>query len=187
MYKENKNAINYGVIIGVISILMLILVYYLAPQLLGEFSFGIATMLISLVLYIVFILKMKKEAGEYWPFKTALKAIFIMALVSTLVTTVFNYVFYNFIEPNAYEKVNVFVTESLENTYSKFGMSQDDIDSLIEQTSESMKSQFKPTLVDSFRNVMIACIMQFVLALIFAAIFKKNQPIIIEIDEDQIR
>jgi len=57
MYRENKNAINFGLTLGVIGVLIQTMVYYLAPQLLGEFSFGIISMLISLALYILFIFR----------------------------------------------------------------------------------------------------------------------------------
>ena len=48
---------------------------------------------------------------------------------------------------------------------------------------EKMKAQFDPTLTDVLKNFGIAVLVQFIMSLIFAAIFKKQQPVFTSTEE----
>lgn len=183
MENLNKQAINNGIIIAVIGLAMQILPYYAAPQLLGNTMFGIAVGIITLVIYIFFTLDLRKKNDGFWSFKDALKGIFIMSLIANVGTSVFNYVFYKFIEPGAFDKVVGIVSESMAATYEKMGMSQDLIDQAMEKVVEGLKSQYQPSPLDFIKNLGIIILGGFVISLIFAAIFKKNTPIFAPIEE----
>ncbi|OAQ39761.1 hypothetical protein A5893_09270 [Pedobacter psychrophilus] len=179
----NKNAINNGIIIAVITIAIQLLTYYAAPALLGATWFGIATGLIVLVVYILFTIDLRKKIGGFWSFKQALTGIFIMSLVANVVSSVFNFVFYKFVEPDAYEKVKGYVTDGLTATFEKMGMSGDAMDEAVEKATESLKSQYQPSPLDFLKNIAIAILIGFVLSLIFAAIFKRNPPMFAPVEE----
>jgi len=179
----NKNAINNGIIIAVITIAIQLLTYYAAPQLLGATWYGIVISLLSLVIYIVFTLDLRKKVGGFWTFKQALTGIFIMSLIANAVSSVFNFVFYKFIEPNAYDKVKGYVADGLTATFEKMGMSGAAMDDAIEKATESLKSQYQPGPLDFLKNIAIAILIGFVFSLIFAAIFKKNPPIFAPLEE----
>jgi hypothetical protein len=180
---SNKLAINNGLFIGGISSILGILVYYVSPQLMGATSFGIGMMLISLGLYIFFTLDLRKKVGGFWSFREALKGIFLMSFIAGLLSIVVNFVFYKFIEPGAYEKIAEFVTQNLSATYEKLGMDQAAIDKAIPMVLEKMKAQFDPSFTDVLKNLGIAVLVQFIMSLIFAAIFKKEQPIFTSTEE----
>ena len=100
-----------------------------------------------------------------------------MAFIAGVFTMVFNFIFYKFIEPGAFEKISVYITEGLTKTLEGLGMQQDQIDAAIEKQLETMKGQFDPTLKDLAKNFGIAILIQFIMSLIFAAIFKKESPV----------
>lgn len=180
---SNKLAINNGLFIGGISAVLNILIYYIYPQLMGNTIYGIFMMLIALGLYIFFTIDLRKKIGGFWSFKEALKGIFLMSFIAGLVSTFVNFVFYKFIEPGAFEQISSIITENLTVTYEKLGMDQVTIDNTIEKVLESMKSQFNPNFVDLLKSLGIGVLIQFIMSLIFAAIFKKEQPIFTSTEE----
>ena len=107
-----------------------------------------------------------------------------MAFISGLVSIIFNFIFYKFIEPGAYEKIAVHITEGLTSTFENLGMQQEQIDEAVEKQLEAMKGQFDPTFTDLAKNFGIAILVQFIMSLIFAAIFKKEQPVFIASTEE---
>jgi len=173
----NRTAVNNGLILGAITFCINVVVYYAYPSAMGSTSFGILSLIVALILYIYFIIDLRKKIGGFWSFKEALKGIFLMTIVSALLGAVLQFIFYKFIEPNAYDKISGYVLNSLTETYSKLGMDQDTIDKTVEKINESLKSQFNPSIGDFFKTLGISVVIQFILSLIFAAIFKKEQPL----------
>lgn len=185
MENLNKLALNNGIVIGVIGLAFQILPFYAAPQLLGNTMFGIGVGLITLIIYIFFTIDLRKKIGGFWSFKDALKGIFIMSLVANVGSSIFNYLFYKFIEPGAYDKVVGIVSEGMASTYEKMGMSQDVIDQAMEKVLEGLKSQYQPSPLDFIKNLGIIILVGFVVSLIFAAIFKKNPPMFAQVEEEE--
>jgi len=185
MENLNKLALTNGIILAVIGLAFQILPFYAAPQLLGNTMFGIGIGLITLVIYIFFTIDLRKKIGGFWSFKDALKGIFIMSLVSNVCVSIFNFIFYNFIEPNGFEKIKGYVAEGMTSMMEKMGVSGDQLDDAVEKATESLKSQYQPTIADFFKNLVIAIIVGFVFSLIFAAIFKKNPPMFASIEEEE--
>lgn len=185
MENLNKAAITNGVIIGLISLAIQILAYYTAPELLGKFYFGIIVMIISLILYIIFTLDLRNKIGGFWTFKEALKGIFLMAVIAGLITTIINYIFYTLIEPGAFERISGYVSSGLNETYEKLGMNQEQIDKATEEALKQMKSQYNPTFMDLLKTFGIGIIIQFVMSLIFAAIFKKEPPVFASVNDEE--
>jgi uncharacterized membrane protein (UPF0182 family) len=180
----NKTAITNGLIIGVISSLLGILTYYVAPSLMGSSAYGIGLLLVSLGLYIYFTLDLRKKIGGYWDFRNSLKGIFLMAFIAGLLGMVINLIFYKFIEPGAFEKISGYIADGVTKTLEAFNMDQDKIDEAVAKQVEAMKAQFDPTLKDLAKNFGIAILVQFIMSLIFAAIFKKRQPVFLASTEE---
>jgi hypothetical protein len=183
MENLNKNAINNGIVIAIIGIAIQLLTYYAAPAMLGATWFGIVTGVIILGVYVLLTLDLKKKVGGYWTFKEAFRGIFFMSLVANISSTVFNFVFYKFIEPSAFDKVVGYVTEGLTSTYEKMGMNQDAIDKAMESVIKNLKAQYQPEPLDFLKTLGILLLVGIVMSLIFAAIFKKNPPMFAPVEE----
>lgn len=181
----NKAASTNGVIIGTLSVVIGIVTYYMFPSLLGSMSFGIGTLVVSLLIYIFFTLDLRKKIGGYWNFREALKGIFLMAFIAGLLYSVVNYVFYKFVEPDAFETISGHIESGMSKTFENMGMEQDKIDEAVSKQVDTMRAQYDPTPMDFLKNLGIAALIQVVMSLIFAAIFKKETPVFTPIQEEE--
>lgn len=173
----NKAASTNGVIIGILSTVIGVVTYYVFPSLLGSMSFGIGTLVVSLLIYVFFTIDLRKKIGGFWTFKEALKGIFLMSFIAGLIYSLANVVFYKFVEPGAFEKIAGFMESGMSQTFENMGMEQEKIDEAVAKQIEGVKAQYDPTFAQFFKNLGIAVIIQFVMSLIFAAIFKKETPV----------
>ena len=181
----NKAASTNGVIIGILSTVIGVVTYYVFPSLLGSMSFGIGTLVVSLLIYVFFTIDLRKKIGGFWTFKEALKGIFLMSFIAGLIYSLANVVFYKFIEPGAFEKIAGFMESGMSQTFENMGMEQEKIDEAVAKQIEGIKAQYDPTFAQFFKNLGIAVIIQFVMSLIFAAIFKKEAPVFASTGEDE--
>ena len=181
----NKAASTNGVIIGILSTVIGVVTYYVFPSLLGSMSFGIGTLVVSLLIYVFFTIDLRKKIGGFWTFKEALKGIFLMSFIAGLIYSLANVVFYKFIEPGAFEKIAGFMESGMSQTFENMGMEQEKIDEAVAKQIEGIKAQYDPTFAQFFKNLGIAVIIQFVMSLIFAAIFKKETPVFASTAEEE--
>ncbi|MEJ7778190.1 MAG: DUF4199 domain-containing protein [Daejeonella sp.] len=180
----NKAAVNNGLIIGIISAVIGIVTYYMFPSLMGSIWFGIGMLIVSLLIYIFFTIDLRKKIGGYWSFRQALKGIFLMAFVAGILYSVVNYVFYKFAEPDAFERVSEFVEAGVTKSLESMGMDQDQIDEAVSKQLESLKAQLDPSPTDLLKNLGISILIEFIMSLIFAAIFKKEAPVFASVEDD---
>lgn len=180
----NKSAANNGLIIGILSAVLGIVIYYVAPALFGSMWFGFAQMAFFLLIYIFFTIDLRKKIGGYWNFKQALKGIFIMAVVANILASVINYIFFKFVEPGGFAKISGYIEEGMTKSFENMGMDADAADAEVAKMVERMKGQFDPTPMEALQNLGIAILVAFVMSLIFAAIFKKEAPIFAPIEDD---
>lgn len=181
----NKAAVTNGIIIGILSSVIGIVTFYMFPSLLGSMSFGIGSLIVSLLIYVFFTLDLRSKIGGYWNFREALKGIFLMAFIAGLFYSIVNFVFYKFIEPDAFAKISGFVEEGMSKTFESMGMEQEKVDEAVSKQVEGMRAQYDPTLLQFLKNLGIAVLIQFVMSLIFAAIFKKEAPVFASVDEEE--
>ena len=180
----NKAAVNNGLIIGILSVILGFIVYYVAPALFGSIWFGFAQMAFFLIVYIFFTIDLRKKIGGYWNFRQALKGIFLMALVASLFATVVNYVFYKFIEPGGFAKISGFIEEGMTKTFENMGMDADATEAEVAKMVDRLSAQFDPTPMEALQNLGTMILIAFVMSLIFAAIFKKEAPIFAPVEDD---
>jgi hypothetical protein len=181
----NKAASTNGLIIGIISTVVGVVTYYVFPSMLGSMGFGIGAGVVSLLIYIFFTIDLKKKIGGFWNFKEALKGIFLMSFIAGVIYSSVNVIFYKFVEPDAFEKIAGFMEAGMSKTFENMGMEQEQIDEALEKQIEALKEQYNPTIAQFFKNLGIATILQFVMSLIFAAIFKKEAPVFASTEEGE--
>ncbi len=181
----NKAAATNGLIIGILSLVIGIVTYYMFPSLLGSMWYGFGIMIVSILIYVFFTIDLRKKIGGYWNFREALKGIFLMAFVAGILYSVVNYVFYTVAEPDAYEKISGHVESGLTETLENMGMDQDQIDGAVTKQIEGLKAQYDPTPMDFVKNLGIGILVEFIMSLIFAAIFKKEHPVFASVEDDE--
>ena len=178
-----KLALNNALIWAAINIAIFLLIYYVKPDLMGSFAFTGIQALVGIGLAIYFCIDMRKKIGGYWSFKEALGNIFTMFFIQAIIVFFFTIVFAKFIEPEYAVKMKEIVSVSTQEMLENIGMDQDKIDQAMAESDIRLEKQFNPGLKDIAIGLGTVAIMYFVGALIFAAIFKKDQPVFLATTE----
>ena len=176
---DKKNSIKYGVVLGVISFVLGIVVLITTRSiqsflLLTSFSFGVNTIVYALI-SLFFSYKLRQRNGGHWNFSIAVKSIFLMLLISTLIATLGTMLYVHKINPGLQEDVlrntiNVTI-EYMESS----GAPDDVIDSRIANLEEQMQTIGALKMNDAFRGIMISILMQFIFSLVLAAITRNEK------------
>lgn len=171
-----KIATINGFILGAINMAILLLVFYLVPNLIVSFVFMIIQVLFGLGLVIYFCLDMRKKMGGYWSFREALTGIFILLFKSAMIVFFFTLIFGKFIDHSYPVKMKDIAIAKSTEMMGKWGVDQDEMDESVTELNVSLEKQFNPSIADICKSVCIMAIVYFIGALILAAIFKKEKP-----------
>ncbi len=174
-----KKAIINGVILGIISLVLSIISLYFSKTATSIITSSIINIIVNYAIFIalavVFILQLRKAIGGYWNFSTALKNIFIMLAVTATVgvigISVFNLV-YPTLQVEAIENTQNLTIEMLEANNTP----DEQIDKTIELLDQQKEALGSLSIGQTLKGLVVSLLLYFVLALIFAAIFKKEKP-----------
>lgn len=172
-----KNGIGLGLIslvLGVISSYVLVnvssvMAIYLIPMLIG--------LLLPLVISIFFCIDLRKKVGGFWNLRQATSGIFIMFLISYVISTAGTLIFTKFIEPDMKTSIQSRMIDATSEALKQQGMDQDEIDKKIEEINAGFEKQANGTVMQNIQGHVIGIILIFVFALLFGAIFKKEKPL----------
>ena len=115
--------------------------------------------------------KTKKEINGDFTFKDAFTTYFISAVVGILISTIFNILLFNFIDPSAKDTLNEITIKYTINMMQKFGAPSSSINEAIKGMKES-----SPYDIDSLLKGMITSIVfSSIFGLIMAAFFKTRR------------
>lgn len=172
-----KNGVGLGLIIlvlGIVSSYLLISVSSMVAIIAIPIVLGF---ILPIVLAIFFSKDLRKKIGGYWGFRRAVSGIFIMFLAAYLISSVGSYIFNKVVEPNMLEKIKTSVISSTTAMMEKQGVKQSKIDEMVETRNEEFEQRQNLTIGKSIQGYVIGVLFVFVLALIFGAIFKKEEPL----------
>jgi len=175
-----KKSLEKGLVLGVILLVAGIFSYYFITGMTDNMwliTFGpvLFSVLIPLIVAIFFSLALRKEIGGFWVFKQAVTGIFIMFFVANLLSFIGrDLIFAKVVEPNMVENMQTAMVNSVSAMLEKSGQEQEAIDKKVEEINQQFEKQKNPTIGSTIQSQLIAIIFLFVLALIFAAIFKRE-------------
>lgn len=169
-------ALKNGAIWGVINIVIFLVTWYVMPSLMSSYWYLGLTTIVGLALAIFFCIDLRKKAGGYWSFGESLWPIFAMFLTSMAIVFVFTILFGKFIDTTYPTTMKELSMAKAEETYQKLGMDEQTTQKALESVSETYDKQFSPTFTQAIVGFGIAAVMYFIGALIFALIFKRNNP-----------
>jgi len=182
--KIRKTAATSGLLFGIISLVIGIFVFYFVTSMttnvwmvtiIGPIGIGV---LIPLAVAVWLVVDLRKKIGGFWNFKQATTGIFIMFFVGYLVSTLGNLGFSKVIEPDMVSKMKTVYVGATTEMMKKQGADQDAIDKQTASVSAKFEDTQSPGKLA--KGLLIAVIFDFVGALIFAAIFKRNPLLSIE-------
>lgn len=181
-------ALNYGLILGVISFVLGVIALFIVRNGTGLFTVGLGSTFVTYVGFIAFAcyfsILLRRAIGGYWDFSTALKNIFIMLAVSGVLSTVASTTMsavYPTLQEEAMDNMLNVTIEGLE----ALGAPDEQIDATVEGIEEQREALGTLSIGQVIKGLAISLIMYFVFALILAAIFKKERPMFVQPKGDE--
>jgi hypothetical protein len=183
------NAIIKGVILGVVLLASSIFSYYLITALTktswliitGPYFFSI---LVPIILTAFFCVDMRKNQGGYWGFKQSVTAIFIMFMVCYGILAIGrDLVFAKLVEPDMAQKIQAVMINVRAEQLKIGGASQMEINNQLTELKKEFVST--PGVFSIVQDYVTNIIFLFAIAVVFAAIFKKEPPYTVEIINEE--
>jgi hypothetical protein len=165
-----KNGITFGVITGVLSILITASIYIVDLKLFTAWWIGLLSIAVYLAIGIYLLSKTKKELNGVFPFKDAFTTYFISAVIGIAISVVFNILLFNFIDTEAKDTVQDNLIEFQVNMLKKFNTPTDKIKEAVEKMTEENQFDIVPQIKGSAFSILFSAIF----GLILAAIFKSK-------------
>ena len=165
-----KNGITYGVISGVVSILITTLIYTFDINL---FLSGWITFLkfsAFTLIAIMLLVNTKKDLNNIFSFKTAFTTYFIHILVGLILATVFEIVLFNLIDPSLKDTIKELSMEFTSKFMEKMGAKASDIN----KAMAAVQDVDQYSVLELLKGSAIYILMASVYGLILAAIFKSK-------------
>lgn len=168
-----SNLIRYSLIIGFVSIVISILTYTLNEALMTKWWFGIFTIVVAIVLYVVAALSYRKDLGGYISFKQGFIFILLLAIFSTLIHTLYSLVQFNFIDPELGGRLQETIVQNSIAMMEKFNVPDEAIDEQVEKLQANNMFSNANIIKSFFINSLVGGV---ILGLIIGAIVKKKRP-----------
>jgi hypothetical protein len=167
-----KAGLNAGVILGILSVVITFIVYFIDPAMLVSGTYAITLLVIFFGVLIYLGIQYRKSLGGFMEFGPAFNFSFIALIVAGLISQVGTALLYNVVDPAL---PGVLVEQTLENTVAmmeKFGaadaISSDQLDEMRESTAANF------TMMGQIKSFGIALIVYAVISLILGAILKRR-------------
>jgi Protein of unknown function (DUF4199) len=122
----------------------------------------------------------RKKNGGYWSFKQAVTSAFIMFITSYVILTIGrDMLFTKLVEPNMASEIGKVMIDSRIAKDKAEGSTPDQINKDITEQKKNYNMQTESSSLPLIENIPENILMLFVLSIIFAAIFKKDPPLIV--------
>jgi hypothetical protein len=172
-----SSALKSGLIIGVVSIVVFIIMYVADIKPVGimlPLLILFLTIAISIVVLVVLLRKYKTEIGGFISFRDAFLYCFIALSVSIIISQVFNYIFIQLIEPEYYKNIMDAQKSWMEN-YLAGKMPEEQITEQLDKIdAQAAKMGSFSTLL---KNTLGSIVFGGIIALIVGAIMKKKPDV----------
>jgi hypothetical protein len=165
-----KNGVSFGVFSGITSVLITSIIYAIDINLFTSLLLGISLIIFYLVLGIYFVNKTKKDLKGIINFKEAFTVYFISAVIGILISTSFNIILFNYIDPSAKGTIQELTIKSTVNMMRKFDAPASEVNKAILRIKESDQFSIAGALKGSVFSILFSAF----LGLILAAIFKSK-------------
>jgi len=158
--------VNYGVILGAISISISVVLYALGMHLEQNWVTGVLGFLAMVIILVIGIKKFKESKGGFLTWGQAVKIGVGISVVSAILATIYNLIFINFIEPGFMSQM----MEIQQQAWADAGMSGDQIEQSLE-----MAKKFQNPAVTTAIGILAAAFFGFIISAIAGAIMKESE------------
>lgn len=170
-----NQGLKFGLIMGFVQIAITLVLYMVNKELLVDFKILLLLLVVSIALMVWPVRNYKKLNDDTITFRDAFLVCLIAIAGGSLLSTVFNYVLYNLIDPSLSEFIKERTIEKTVGFMEKMGTPQEDIERAV---GPLLEQDFKMTPAKLggqwFQSVLFGCIP----ALIIAAVLRtKTKPV----------
>jgi phosphate/sulfate permease len=168
-----KNGINFGVIMGVFAVVFTSTIYLVDLSLFTKPWLSVITIVFGIVIGVVLVSKTKKDLGGI-SFKEAFSVYFLAAVIGGLISTLFNYILFNFIDSSAKETIKELTIKYTTDFMEKLGTPTAAMNEAIQKMAETDNFSIGNLAL----GFAVSLIFSAIFGLILAAIFKsKNKEV----------
>jgi Protein of unknown function (DUF4199) len=167
-----KNAINYGMFLGLFLIVIYTIVYAVDISLFTNSWVGIINMMVITGFGIYATTKFKKGNANFISFKEAFSSFIITVIIGSLIYTLFFIVLLNFIDTEAKTIITDNVIKYTVDMMQKFGGKAADINKII----KDMKDSDSFGIIGQLKGFAYSIVLYSIIGLITALIIKKEKP-----------
>ena len=172
MQQSNATAIKFGVISGLIYLLLSIVLWTLGIGTYASFLTWYTWLPVIFIIILVGGFQRRKETGGFLTFKDALKYAFLAYVIYELFYAGTTILLYNILDKNLGKNVMEHTLESVRKMMERFGASEEQIDKAMERAKEQSAEQgFKQIIT----GLGIGLILDFIKSLIISLIIRKEK------------
>lgn len=164
--KTGKFALNFGALMGGISIIFVLMLYFMDMHYQGGTAVIVVSVLITLAVIIAALSSFKKANNGYMSFAQGLKIGVGACLVGGILSMIFNLILANVIDPEMASKQLAIAEANL----VEMGLSREQIDAQLE-----MSKKFQAPWIQAAFGLIFSIFMGFALTLIPALVMKKKE------------
>ncbi|QBZ99159.1 DUF4199 domain-containing protein [Flavobacterium sangjuense] len=167
-----KNGVTYGAILGLVSIATTTLVYVTDVKLFMNWWVGGISIILNIVIGVILVSKTKKQLNDVITFKEGFSVYFIAGALGSTIASLYNYVLFNFIDPQAKETLKEMTIKYTVEMMEKFGTPKE----ALNQAIAEMQKADNYSLGNIFMGLIFMFVIVALFGLILAAIFKSKSP-----------
>lgn len=170
--------IKHGIFYGLFSIILTLVIYLVDPTIFGEFWFSFLMMPIPIIFMVLAVRDEKRADDGYILFGNAFLQSLGVVIIGYLISGVFSYLLYNFIDPGLEDVIKGSIIENMESFEDM--MPEEAYEKMIEDMENRHFADLKSIGLGLVSMIMIGGIF----ALIIAAIMKKERKGIDTLDSN---
>ena len=163
-------ALNYGLYLGIVLILISVAIYAIDLNLMANFWLGIGLLLLIIGMGVFATAKAKSHFDGILSFKDAFSTYFITTVVGVALSSIFSFVLYTIIDPDAAEEIKKITIEATINMMEGFNAPPETIAKAVEDAEKV--DQF--SIGNTLKSLAFGAVFQAVIGLIVGAIMKKS-------------
>ena len=164
---SSKNImLNYGFVLGILSILTSVTSYALGMHIDRDWRFGLLGFILMVIIVSMGIKKFKVENQNLLSFGQAVKVGIGVSIVSAVLVTIYNLIFMNFIEPD-------FMNQLLQVEKAKWIEAEMSSEQM--EGAEKMFNLFSGPAISSAAAIIASAFLGFVISAIAGAIMKRTE------------
>ncbi len=165
---SSKISLHYGIILGIVSVLISVAVYAMGMQYEQDWKMGSIGIIAMIAVIFIGIKKFKEFNGGYLTVGQAIKTGIGIALIGGIISVIYSYIFMTIIEPD-------FMTNTMAKAQEKMMEQNPNLtDEQVEQATAMMSKFSSPAITSAF-SLIGSLFFGFIISLI-SGFIQKNDP-----------